>query len=122
MRDIDEPANADELILSQLTENETNSSNNLTTFDSAESSATTEEKFHEFKLINANARSLNNKIGSLIDVFDEHNVSIAILSETWFRSGGALEEEMRELEDGENIAVIARNRGSRWRSSCCLQH
>ena len=41
-----------------------------------------EEKFENFNLINANARSLNNKLGSLIETLEEYEVSVAILSET----------------------------------------
>ena len=64
-------------------------------------------------IINANARSLNNKIGSLIDIFDELQLSAAILTETWFRSGEELSRELEALKASDNIKMVARNRRGR---------
>ena len=64
-------------------------------------------------MINANARLLNNKIESLIEVFDEYDLSIALLSETWFKNGPNLHREITDLSHGENIGMIARNRCGR---------
>ena len=79
------------------------------------------------ELMYANARSLNNKVGSLIEVFEEYELSAAILTETWFKDGGRLEEELMDLEEAENIQIIAKNRRNRgggeiktYISSLCL--
>ena len=79
------------------------------------------EGYTSFNFINANARSMmNNKIESLIKSFDEYNLSAAILTETWFKNGTKLQQELEDLEAAEELAVIAKNRGTikrRW--SCC---
>ena len=66
-----------------------------------------------FNFINANARSLNNKIESLIELFNEYELSAAILTETWFKNGRNLNNELLDLECAEDISIIARNRSSR---------
>ena len=83
------------------------------------------ERFNYINCINANARSLNNKIGSLVELFEEYELSFALLTETWFSSGEKLKDELVELEEGENIGMIARNRPGRgggvaiaFKSSC----
>ena len=70
----------------------------------------TNNKFNDINIVNANARSLNNKLGSLIEIFEEYDLTIAVLSETWFESGVKLVSELKELEWGENISLIAKNR------------
>ena len=87
------------------------SSNDEISTESQESFDT--NKFGELNIINANARSLNNKMQSLIEVFEEYNISIAVLTETWFRTGRSLDREAEELESGQEIALITRNRSTR---------
>ena len=50
-----------------------------------------ENKSFELNIINANARSLNNKVDSLIESFEEYDITFALLSETWFKNGKELE-------------------------------
>ena len=71
-----------------------------------------ENNIRTFKLnlINANARSLVNKMGSLIEKMDEYDITAAMLTETWFRGGKRLDEELRDMEMGENIGIISKNR------------
>ena len=70
-------------------------------------------KYIDMNIINANARSLNKKLGSLIESFDEYDLSVALLTETWFSSGRDLERERLDLEYGENVALITKNRPGR---------
>ena len=77
----DEQANSDLILtLSDLDENENENS-------------LQNGKYIHMNIINANARSLNNKVQSLIDVFDEYDLSAAIITETWFKDGGELRRE-----------------------------
>ena len=61
-------------------------------------------------IINTNARSLNPKIDSLIECFNELTADIAIVTETWFREGPELDIDLHELEMGTNIKAITLNR------------
>ena len=65
---------------------------------------------HELTLINTNARSLAPKIDSLIDCFDEMSVDIAVVTETWFREGQELRQDLEDLELGAAISTIVRCR------------
>lgn len=72
-----------------------------------------EEKFlNEFlmKIINTNARSLRPKLTSFIDCFKELELTFAIVSETWFCDGNALELEAENLLLGEGLRIITKNR------------
>ena len=71
---------------------------------------TAERKTIELNIVNANARSLNNKIESMVEVFEEFDVSVAVISETWFEDGKRLEREINDLENGEDLSIVARNR------------
>ena len=46
-------------------------------------------------------------------MFDEFDLSFAVITETWFKSGKQLTEELAELKDSEDIGIIARNRMTR---------
>ena len=48
-----------------------------------------------------------------MDVFEENDISLAILTETWFRSGRELDNELLDLQSAENISLITKNRCSR---------
>ena len=67
----------------------------------------------KLNIMNANARSLNNKIGSLIESFEEFQLTIALLTETWFRDGFDLQRELLDLELGEDVTLLVRNRAGR---------
>ena len=56
---------------------------------------------------------MNNKLSSLIGVFNEYELTSAILTETWFATGQKLERELVDLEEAENISVIKKNRNTR---------
>ena len=57
-----------------------------------------------------NARSLTPKIGSLIEYFDERDLTFALVTETWFTSGRATENNIADLSVGVEIATINKNR------------
>ena len=59
---------------------------------------------------------MNNKIGLLIEVFDEYDLSFALLSETWFKTGQNLERELAELEMGKYVMAATHEIGKKnWR-------
>ena len=81
--------------------------------DESASADEIKNKFVPVNILNANARSLNNKLCSLIDMYQEFELSISILTETWFKDGKKLKEELDKLNYGENIGLVAKNRSTR---------
>ena len=71
------------------------------------------ERKNKFTFALTNARSLGPKIGSLIDYFEELDISFALITETWLVKGRDLERNVEDLELGENIAIINKNRHNR---------
>ena len=63
-------------------------------------------RLHTYKFINGNARSVGPKIISLIDLLDEKEVTVGVLTETWLQSNGQLDE----VRDKNCIGTIYRNR------------
>ena len=63
-----------------------------------------------FNIINTNARSLRPKISSLIDFMNELEITIAVVTETWFADGHKLEQESQDLLLGRGIGIITKNR------------
>ena len=61
----------------------------------------------------ANARSLVDKIDSLITLFDENELHIALLTETWLAPKHCPPRVMSDLTIGANLNFIRRDRGSR---------
>ena len=62
------------------------------------------------RIINTNARSLGPKIRSLVDCFDEQDIDIATVTETWLQSNTELEQQVRDISGEHNLNVIFRNR------------
>ena len=60
-----------------------------------------------------NARSLMPKIDSLIDYFDEHELSFCVITETWIQSSRETNKSINNLLDGSHIELIRRDRGRR---------
>ena len=67
-------------------------------------------KDYELTLINTNARSLCPKIESLISCLDELEAAFAVITETWFSPGQALDTDLVDLRGRAGLSVIARNR------------
>ena len=61
-------------------------------------------------IINTNSRSLCPKINSLVDCFEELEVDVAVITETWLKDGPQLDQEVRDLEDGAGLCMLTRNR------------
>ena len=63
-------------------------------------------------LILTNARSLALKVASLIDMIRELGVTCAAVTETWFRGGAQLRQELGDIEQASGIKIICRNRAA----------
>ena len=63
-----------------------------------------------FTIINTNARSLSPKIDSFIQCYEELNVDIAVITETWLKNGAHLDQDLLDLERGAGIGSLALNR------------
>ena len=66
-----------------------------------------------FNYIVTNARSLAPKMRSAIENFNELDLSLAIITESWLKDGKRLEECVGDLEMGENIRMIHKNRAAK---------
>ena len=60
--------------------------------------------------MSTNARSLQPKIASFIDAFNELDLHAAVVTESWLRPGAQLEEDLRDLNCSANITLIHRSR------------
>ena len=67
-------------------------------------------KKNKLTVINTNARSLCPKIESLIDCFEELQVDIAIVTETWYKSGPEFDQGLSKLELGAGLCSLVLNR------------
>ena len=61
----------------------------------------------------ANARSVVEKISSLVTLFEEKNLDFALLTETWLTQKACPKRKMDDLTIGANLSFIRRDRGSR---------
>ena len=68
------------------------------------------ERKDTLTLINTNARSLCPKLNSLIDCYEELEVDVGIITETWFKDGPDLDQELSDLELGAGIGSVVLNR------------
>ena len=62
------------------------------------------------KLLLTNARSLSPKIESLHDYFEEHELDVALITESWLRDSRVLDRDVVDLEHGTDLKIIYRNR------------
>ena len=63
-----------------------------------------------FKLMLTNARSLSPKIHSLHTFFEEHDLDVALVTESWLKDGEILDRDVIDLEHGTGLKIIYRNR------------
>ena len=56
------------------------------------------------------ARSLGPKVLSLVDIFNENDLSFAVIGKTWFKKSNKLEETIIDLEHGHDLKSISCNR------------
>ena len=73
------------------------------------------KKSTKMRVINTNARSLCPKIDSLVDVMEESDASLAVVTETWLKDGDRLDEDVDGLSRGRGSACYIRT-GSRSRT------
>ena len=57
-----------------------------------------------------NARSLSPKIESLQNVFTEHEVDVAFITESWLKDGQVLDRDVIDLEYGTDLKIIYKKR------------
>ena len=76
-------------------------------------------KHKKIRALLTNARSLSPKIMSLITYFEELELDIAIVSESWLADSTTLTEDLAELELGTDLSVIYKNRPLRLTSRRC---
>ena len=61
-------------------------------------------------IINTNARSLCPKIDSLINCYEELDVTLGVVTETWLADGDSLDGDIRDLAKGAGLGMICLNR------------
>ena len=61
----------------------------------------------------ANARSVVEKIDSVVTLFEENSLHLALLTETWLTAKACPARKMADLTTGANLSFIRRDRGSR---------
>ena len=71
------------------------------------------QRFNSLNFILANARSLPSKMTSLTDSIKELDLHFAVITETWLKTNRETAAELREIEDGESISIISKNRKGR---------
>ena len=64
----------------------------------------------DFTIVNTNARSLCPKINSLLDCFEELDVGLSIVTETWLSDGPTLVDDAQDLLLGAGIGILYKNR------------
>ena len=70
-------------------------------------------RMSSLRFVVANARSLAPKIRSLIDYFNELELSFALITESWLKDGPELVDSLQDLEMGEDLKIMHHNRKSR---------
>ena len=68
---------------------------------------------NRINIVCTNARSLVEKIKSLITLFEENSLHLALVTETWLSPKHCPPRVMSDLTVGSNLSFIRRDRGSR---------
>ena len=53
---------------------------------------------------------LSPKIDSLHNVFEEHKIDIALITESWLKDGNMLDRDIIDLEHGRDLKIVYKNR------------
>ena len=85
-------------------ENNMRNSTNISNFSKTSNKQNRRPKTRQFNFLLTNARSLAPKIESLLDYFEELDLSMAIVAESWLKPGEDLEKV--DLQFGESISVL----------------
>ena len=105
-------------------ENDYENGDSITSNDSSEKCGVNEEindmelptDGHCIHFILTNARSLCPKITSLIDHIHELDLNFAAITETWFKGGAQLRQELDDIEQASGVKILQRNRDGRRKS------
>ena len=73
-----------------------------------------------FNVLLTNARSIRNKIQSLIVKFNELSTHVALISETWLGRNKGTNAELAGVEKSEDIGLIRRDRVLRGGGVCVM--
>ena len=68
------------------------------------------KKVDSFTMITTNARSITPKIDCFIEYLQEHNTSLAFITETWLSDSPELVNDIQDLELGTGYSLICKNR------------
>ena len=74
---------------------------------------TRNKKQTSLNFVLTNARSLAPKMNSLVDYFEECDLTLAIVAESWLKPGAPLQEDLDDLEMGQNLRIVHHSRKSR---------
>ena len=86
---------------------------NENTYQNCNSENEPEMRCNVLNFLYTNARSLTPKVKSLVELFDNLNLYFAAISETWLVNGRKCDRNVDDLEHGEGLTMIAKNRRSR---------
>ena len=70
-----------------------------------------EERIFVFSCLNA--RSLVNKSTALADMFDNTNMSVSIITETWLTNNAICEQRCEDIQYGDDIELLRKDRANR---------
>ena len=101
--------------LRELSQGEEGMNESVVSFDTVDSSIDSSGLANDGNLHFActNARSIVEKIGSLITLFDESLLHFAIITETWLTTRLCPPRVLNDLTVGANISFVRRDRGGR---------
>ena len=75
----------------------------------------------KFDVILANARSMESKLDSAFELFEEHDISALFVCETWLKTGSSYIRVKEEIEDSKGLKLISYNRpGKRVGGGVCI--
>ena len=69
-----------------------------------------DDRKYKLNYLNTNARSLRPKITSLVDAFQDLDITYAVVTETWFSEGDKLKEEAENLLLGKGLGAVTLSR------------
>lgn len=69
------------------------------------------------KILLTNARSLSPKILSLHEYFNECDIDVALVTESWLKDGRVLDRDIIDLEHGSDLKILYKNRPKRSASA-----
>lgn len=74
-------------------------------------------KVDKINFMPTNARSLSLKTESLQNNFTEHELDLALVTESWLKDSGVLDRDIINLEYGTNHKILYKNRPKRLASA-----